>query len=125
MVFFLILISLSFLGVTCQCNDCGDLTVISYALKNELGDEIKVRFRGEYNNLDFQLNIPGSDTSSIWSASIDPTMREWDYVLHSYVFEDSFPGIADSVYIFHEHILLKKWSREDDLNSFTAWQLHW
>ena len=105
--FFLILISLSFLGVKCQCNDCGDLAVISYALKNELGDEINVRFRGEYNNLDFQLNIPGSDTSSAWPVALDPLISNWDYVFDGFS-GNSFPGIADSVYIFHGNILLKK-----------------
>ena len=113
--FFLILISLSFLGVKCQCNDCGDLAVISYALKNELGDEIDVRFRGEYNNLDFQLNIPGSDTSSAWLATLNPVGHTaWDHFFNGNGVENSFPGHADSVYIFHERILLKKWSREDD-----------
>ena len=111
-----IIVIITILGTRCNkdCDDCGDLSRINYALKNELGDEINIRFWGE-DNFDFQLNIPELDTSSIWSVTIDPTVVQWNYVLLKSGFENSFPGNVDSVYIFHENIFLKKWIREDDL----------
>ena len=103
--FFLILISLSFLGVKCQCNDCSDSPNVElyYGVVNQLIVPIDLQF-GDNPHLIIQL-LPG-DKSELWNAFLKFRSSN-DILFH---IEGGFPVDADVIKVLHMNDIIAEFS---------------